>query len=111
MSHIGSVLDDDCVIFDSSSGKCYNTLFDLEQAFWDAKIYQSGDLPDPPDEIKSVMFKSTPIAFKTSEMDIDSLMEDVTPTWTQRLDGVFITGFNTMPNNVNIYAIMADDIF
>ena len=105
------MLDDDCVVFDSITGKCYPTLFDLEQAFWESKMYAPGDLPDPPVEDKPASFVPTPMVFKPTEMDIDSLMEDITPTFTQRVDGVWIVGFNSMPTPANIYAIMADDIF
>mgnify|MGYP006286672013 CR=1 FL=1 len=112
MSHIGSILyDDDCIVFDSGSGKCYPTLFDLEQDFWLSKIYQSGDLPDPPDIEQSSVFTPIPMTFKPAEMDMDTLIEDITPTWTQRVDGVWIVGFNSMPTPANLFAIMADDIF
>ena len=112
MSHI-SILDDDCVVFDSVTGKCYPTLFDLEEDYYVTLQEDHGSPPDPPDpELnKPAVFIPIPIAFKTPDMDMDSLLEDVIPVWTQRLDGVWIVGVNVMPTPANIYAIMADDLF
>ena len=106
-------MNDDCVVFDSLTGKCYATLFDLEEDYYATLQEDHGSPPDPIDEDmnKPAVFIPTPMAFKTPIMDIDSLMEDITPTFTQRVDGVWIVGFNSMPTPANLFAIMADDIF
>mgnify|MGYP006279331931 CR=1 FL=1 len=107
------MLNDDCVVFDSLTGKCYPTLFDLEQVYWTAMYEDHGSPPDPPDpdENKPAPFVPTPMAFKVTEMDMDSLLEDIIPVWTQRVDGVWIVGVNVMPTPANIAAIMGDDLF
>ena len=85
MSHLGSTfsndgnvlfnesvgshhLDDEYVIYDSDSGKYYRTTFDLEQAFWASKYYESGSPPDPIEVVESLPFTPTPMVFKPCEV-------------------------------------------
>ena len=113
MSNLGSLFDDDYVVFDSLTGKYYPTLFDLEQAYWETIREGGGSPPDPigEDMNKPAVFVPVPMVFKPTEMDMDSLLEDIIPVWTQRVDGVWIVGVNVMPTPANIVAIMGDDLF
>ena len=102
--------DNELGIYDSLTGKHYRTLFDLEEAFYESKMYAAGDLPDPP-VIGPMKFEPLQMAFKPAEMDMDSLLASVTPTFTQRVDGVYIVGYNVVPNPIVNYWLSVDDIF
>ena len=89
--------DNELGIYDILTGKYYRTLFDLEEAFYESNMYVPGSLPDPP-VIEPLRLEPLQMAFNPTEMDMDSLLASVTPTFTQRVDGVYIVGYNVVPN-------------
>ena len=91
-----SSFDNELGIYDSLTGKYYRTLFDLEEAFYESKMYAAGDLPNPPD-IKPLKFEPVKMCYTPTTVNIVGLMSSVTPTFYQRLDGTWTTTFNNAP--------------
>lgn len=94
-----SHFNDEYVLFDTDSGKYYRTLFDLEQAFYESKIYSPGSPPDPP-VIESLNFEPLKMCYTPTPVNIIGQMSSIVPTLTQRLDGTWATTFTTTPTNI-----------
>ena len=103
---------DDLNFYDTDTGKWYRSVFDIEQAFYASNFYFSPEIDSIPEyEDLSFNFETVEMTFKPREMDTDSLFASVTPTLQQRVDGVYIVGYNVMPSLVNVYSLAVDDIF
>lgn len=90
------LLFDEVGIFDSGSGKWYPTLFELEQAYYEAQMYAPGDLPNPP-VIEPLKIEPLKMCFTPTPVNIIGQMSYITPTLTQRLDGTWATSYGNSP--------------
>ena len=93
--------NDDFIIYDTDSGKWFRSLFDLEQSFWASKFYElSSDItPMEAAEGEQIFptFQPVSMAFTSGQVDIVGMMKSVTPILAQRVDGVELVAYQTMP--------------
>ena len=89
---------DDLNFYDTDSGKWYRSTFDIEQAFYASNFYFVPEIDGIPEyEDLSLKFEPLQMTFKPGQVDVDGLMKSITPILAQRVDGVTLVAYQTMP--------------